>query len=147
MTSFYDNINEEISMLSDDPQQEEINHFIVNGQELNDEAKLSYEKNRILLYFTHLNKENMDFTKYNTFRKIIDELSYNVDNMTADYETLKRIIVHIELELGMNILFSSTLVDILARGLENIICYRKVDNLTYEKLYGYYKNNHNKRLR
>ena len=147
MTRFYDNLNEEISMLSDNPQQEEIAHFIVNGKELNDEAKLFYEKNRILLYFTHLNKENMDFMKYNTFRKIIDELSYNVDNMTTDYETLKKIMVHIELELSMNVLFSSTLVDILNRGLENIICYEKEDSLTYEKLYEYYRNNHNKRLR
>ncbi len=147
MTSFYNNLNEEISMLSSNPQQEEITHFIVNGKELNDEAKLFYEKNRILLYFTHLNKENMDFMKYNAFRKIIDELSSNVDNITTDYETLRKIMVHIELELGMNVLFSSTLVDILDRGLENILCYEKANNLTYDKLYEYYRNNHNKRLR
>ena len=147
MTSFYNNLNEEISMLSGNPQQEEIAHFIVNGKELNDEAKLFYEKNRILLYFTHLNKENMDFMKYNAFRKIIDELSSNVDNITTDYETLRKIMVHIELELGMNVLFSSTLVDILDRGLENILCYEKANNLTYDKLYEYYRNNHNKRLR
>lgn len=53
--------------------------------------------------------------------------------------------VYIELELGMNILFSSTLVEILDRGLENIICYE--NDLTYEKLYEYYRNNNNKRLR
>ena len=146
MTSFYDNLNEEMSMLSDNPQQEETNNFIVNGKELNDEAKLFYEKNRIILYFTHLNKENMDFIKYNAFRKIIAELSSNIDNMNADFETLKKILVHIELELGMNILFSSTLVDILDKGLENLICYEKEDSLTYEKLYKFYRNNHKKRL-
>ena len=146
MTSFYDNLNEEMSMLSDNPQQEETTNFIVNGKELNDEAKLFYEKNRIILYFTHLNKENMDFIRYNAFRKIIDELSSKIDNMTADFETLKKIMVHIELELGMNILFSSTLVDILDKGLENLICYEKEDSLTYEKLYEFYGNNHNKRL-
>ena len=55
--------------------------------------------------------------------------------------------VHIELELGMNILFSSTLVEILDRWLENIICYENENDLTYEKLYEYYRNNNNKRLR
>lgn len=55
--------------------------------------------------------------------------------------------VYIELELGMNILFSSTLVEILDRGLENIICYENENDLTYEKLYEYYRNNNNKRLR
>lgn len=147
MTSFYDNLSEEMSMLIDNPQQEEITNFIINGEELNDEAKLIYEKNRIILYFTHLNKENMDFIKYNAFRKIIDKLSSNVDGMTTDYEILKKIMVHIELELGMNILFSSTLVEILDRGLENIICYENENDLTYEKLYEYYRNNNNKRLR
>lgn len=146
MTSFYDNLIEEMSMLSDNPQQEETINFTVNGIELNDEAKLFYEKNRIILYFTHLNKENMDFIKYNAFRKIIDELSSNIDNMTTDFEALKKILVHIELELGMNILFSSTLVDILDKGLENLICYEKEDSLTYEKLYEFYGNNRNKRL-
>ena len=47
MTSFYDNLSEEMSMLIDNPQQEEITNFIINGEELNDEAKLIYEKNRI----------------------------------------------------------------------------------------------------
>lgn len=147
MTSFYDNLSEEMSMLSDNPKQEETTNFIINGEELNDEAKLIYEKNRIILYFTHLNKENIDFIKYNTFRKIIDELSSNVDGMTTDYEILKKIMVLIELELGMNILFSSTLVEILDRGLENIICYEKENDLTYKKLYEYYRNNHNEKLR
>ncbi len=147
MTSFYDNLSEEMSMLIDNPQQEETTNFIINGEELNDEAKLIYEKNRIILYFTHLNKENMDFIKYNAFRKIIDKLSSNVDGMTTDYEILKKIMVHIELELGMNILFSSTLVKILDSGLGNIICYENENDLTYEKLYEYYRNKKNRMLR
>ena len=90
MTSFYDNLSEEMSMLIGNPQQEETTNFIINGEELNNEAKLIYEKNRIILYFTHINKENMDFIKYNAFRKIIDKLSSNVDGMTTDYEILKK---------------------------------------------------------
>lgn len=147
MTSFYDNLSEEMSMLIGNPQQEETTNFIINGEELNNEAKLIYEKNRIILYFTHINKENMDFIKYNAFRKIIDKLSSNVDGMTTDYEILKKIIVHIELELGMNILFSSTLVEILDSELENIICYENENDLTYEKLYEYYRNKKNRMLR
>lgn len=147
MTSFYDNLSEEMSMLIGNPQQEETTNFIINGEELNNEAKLIYEKNRIILYFTHINKENMDFIKYNAFRKIIDKLSSNVDGMTTDYEILKKIMVHIELELGMNILFSSTLVEILDSGLENIICYENENDLTYEKLYEYYRNKKNRMLR
>lgn len=147
MTSFYDNLSEEMSMLIGNPQQEETTNFIINGEELNNEAKLIYEKNRIILYFTHINKENMDFIKYNAFRKIIDKLSSNVDGMTTDYEILKKIMVHIELELGMNILFSSTLVEILDSGLENIICYENENDLTYEKLYEYYRNKENRMLR
>lgn len=147
MTSFYDNLSEEMSMLIGNPQQEETTNFIINGEELNNEAKLIYEKNRIILYFTHINKENMDFIKYNVFRKIIDKLSSNVDGMTTDYEILKKIMVHIELELGMNILFSSTLVEILDSGLENIICYENENDLTYEKLYEYYRNKENRMLR
>ncbi|MBR5662515.1 MAG: hypothetical protein IKX00_02545 [Bacilli bacterium] len=144
MISFYDNLNEEISLLSNNPSQEEITHFTINGNVLNDEAKLLYEKDRILLCFTHLNKENMDFIKYNTFRRIIDELSYNVDNLTTDYETLKKIIVHMELELSMNVLFSSTLTDILNMGLENLICYENIDNLTYGKLNEHYSKDRSK---
>lgn len=147
MTSFYDDLSEEMSMLIGNPQQEETTNFIINGEELNNEAKLIYEKNRIILYFTHINKENMDFIKYNAFRKIIDKLSSNVDGMTTDYEILKKIMVHIELELGMNILFSSTLVEILDSGLENIICYENENDLTYEKLYEYYRNKENRMLR
>ena len=146
MTGFYKNLKEEVSMLSEMPDIEEVKNFTINGEELNDEAKIIYEKSRILLHFTHLLKENMDFVKYNAFRSIIEKLSDSVNNMNLDYELLKKIIVHVELELGMNVFFSTVLLDLLEKGLENIICYETEENLTYERLCEHYGKNNSKRF-
>lgn len=138
MIKFIENVEKEISVLTENPDQDEYENFLVNGKELNSEAQLVYEKNRLVLHFTHINKESMDFVKYNSFRNTIDMISDAIDNRTYDYDVIKKIIVHMELELGMSVLFSNTLNNMIENGIENMECYETLENISYEQLYEYY---------
>ena len=135
---FYENLKDTMESLSSDPFMEEYENFLVNGEELNIEAQLMREKSRILLNFSHLKGQEFDFVKYNDFRKLINILSDTIDNYRCDVDTLKKIIVHIDLELGIEVFFTGAFAEMVEVGIEEITSYEHTENFSFETLYQKY---------
>lgn len=144
---FYYNFKQAISNLDEQPEYGEYKNFLVNGESLNFEGQLLREKNRILLDFIHFSGLEFNFVKYNSFKKTIDQLSNVIDSQEYDYETIKCVIVHLDLELGIDPMFSTTASWMAKKGIKNIKDYSKFDEFNFENLYNEYSNDFNKRLR
>lgn len=144
---FYNNLNVAVDNIDIDPEMEEYENFIVNGKKLNPEAQLFREYDRILLNFTYLSGQEFDFVKYNSFRNIIDSLSSSLKSGSYDYETVKKVMVHLDLELGVEVYFVSSLSKIIENGLENIKDYSQFEVFDYETLTAHYYKRYNKRLK
>lgn len=145
--NFYKNLKDAIESKSDDPFIEEFENFLVDGKELSPEAQLIKEKSRISLAFTHFEGQTFDFTKHNSFRILLEDISNSISSGTYDYETLKKIMVHLDLELGIEVMFTASLYKMLERGIENIKDYEHFENFNYQNLYNEYNNEFNKKIK
>ena len=111
---------------------------MVNGQELSPEAQIIREKNRLLLNFTHLSGQSFDFVKHNHFRLLLDEMSEKIDSGDYDIDVLKKIIVHMDLELGIEVMFVSAFLELVKSGVDNLKDYSKYKVFNYYNLYNEY---------
>ena len=145
--SFYQNVKETLETIEEDYQKEEYENFLVNGQELSPEAQIIREKNRLLLNFTHLSGQSFDFVKHNHFRLLLDEISEKIDSGDYDIDILKKIIVHMDLELGIEVMFVSTFLDMLKPGIDNLMDYSKHKDFNYDNLYAEYDKEYKKIIR
>ncbi len=144
---FYKNLLDAVDNMDNDPEMEEYENFMVNGKELNSEAQLFREYDRILLNFTHLKGQEFDFVKHNSFRNLIEAISTSLKTGSYDYETIKKVMVHIDLELGVDVYFVASLSKMIENGLENVKDYYQFENFNYETLTSHYYKGYNKRLK
>lgn len=145
--SFYKNLENAIESMSEDVELEEYENFLIDGKELSPEAQLIREKNRILLAFTHLEGQSFDFVKHNSFRVLLEDISNSISNQNYDYETLKKIIVHLDLELGIEVMFTASLYHMLEHRAGNIKDYENFEKFNYQNLYNEYNKGFNKRFK
>lgn len=138
MNNFYKNIKDTLKVVAKDSNDDD--NFIVKGELLNEEAQLIREKNRILYNFSRLDGQSFDFVKYNDFRCVIDKLSDSIDNYEGDYDVMKKVIVHMDLELGVEVFFTGTFLSMVKDGVDNICDYNKMKKFTFEELYKCYDN-------
>ena len=108
-SSFFNNLRDAIENLPDDALEAERRNFIINGQELNPLAQLVYEFNKIKIYYTDLQGESFVFSKRDDFKRVLERLEYEIYSDSVDYETIKNIIVHLDLELGIEVYFVTSL--------------------------------------
>lgn len=146
INSFYNNLRDAIESMSEDVEQEEYDNFLINGEELTPEAQLIREKNRILLAFTHLEGQSFDFIKHNSFRVLLDDIANSISSQNYNCETLKKIMVHLDLELGIEVMFTASLYEIVKNGIEDIRDYNKFEKFNYQNLYNEYNKRFNKKL-
>lgn len=144
---FYKNLEDAIESMSEDVELEEYENFLIDGKELSPEAQLIREKNRILLAFTHLEGQSFDFAKHNSFRVLLEDISNSISSQNYNYETLKKIMVHLDLELGIEVMFTASLYKMLEYGIENIRDYENFENFNYQNLYNEYNKEFNKRFK
>jgi len=144
---FYKNLEDAIESMSEDVELEEYENFLIDGKELSPEAQLIREKNRILLAFTHLEGQSFDFAKHNSFRVLLEDISNSISSQNYNYETLKKIMVHLDLELGIEVMFTASLYKMLEHGIENIRDYENFENFNYQNLYNEYNKGFNKRFK
>lgn len=135
---FYKNLKDTLESLNSNPFMEEYENFLVNGEELNVEAQLMREKSRIIINFSHLKGQELEFVKYNDFRKLINILSETIDDYRCDVNTLKKIIVHMDLELGIEVFFTGAFAEMVEVGIEEITSYEHTENFSFETLYKKY---------
>ena len=142
---FLNNIKNQLLMVGRSAAKREHSFFLVDDKLLSNETQIIYEKNRIRLFFTHEYVETIDFVKYNRLREMIMKLSDLVDSGYYDYEAIRKIIVHIELELGMDVFFVTTLLDIAKSDIITQKYYKRLDAMTFEQLYGFYQESSSER--
>ena len=86
--------------------------FIVNGKNIDDDTSLAVEYINLYEAFTYDIGESFPVLKYDRFKTLFLDLREALDAHieTGEYssETLKRIMVHLNLELGTDINFTST---------------------------------------
>lgn len=142
---FLKNLSNELNKVKDDPVETEKINFTINGKELCPEAKLVYEKIRILNYFAHQYEATIDFAKFNRLRNLLENAIECIDSKNYDYDVIAQIFVHIELELGMNVLLTTALLKLAKSEYINEKHYTRIDKSDYEELYNcYYISSHNK---
>lgn len=141
---FYKNLNDAVETLGPDVETDEYENFLINGKELLPEAQLIREKNRILLNFTHLQGQTFDFIKHNSFRILLDDISESILNQSYDFDILKKILVHLDLELGIEVMFTSTLLKMIENGLDKVKDYSQFDKFDYNTLTSHYNDGYKK---
>ena len=116
--------------------------FNVNGQELDTDTQLSLEY--INLYNAFINDfgENFPALKYDKFRTFFldlrDAIEAHIETGEYDAEVLKQIMVHLNLELGTDVNFSSTFEKMLKEDSFQPSYSELKDRFTFECLYSQY---------
>ena len=144
---FYKNLSDAVEALGPNVETDEYENFLINGKELLPEAQLIREQNRILLNFTHLQGQTFDFIKHNSFRILLDDISESILSQSYDFDILKKILVHLDLELGIEVMFTSTLSQMIENGLDKVKDYSQFDKFDYHTLIRHYNDGYNKKLR
>lgn len=130
---FFNNLRDAIENLPDDVEEAERRNFIISGQELNPLAQLVYEFNKIKLYYTDLQGETFPFSKRDDFKRVLERLEYEISSDSVDYETTKKMIVHLDLELGIEVYFVTSLRKMLDNQID-LFDYDPAYSLDYDLL-------------
>ena len=101
--------NNNIECIKEYPTEDEF--FVINGKPLTEKKQISLEYDKLKDVFIHEYLTRWDLVKLNTFRAILNDLSSSLDKREIDFETLKKIIVHLDLEFGTEIHFTDTFVN------------------------------------
>lgn len=141
--TFYENLKEHINKIekydNSSLLKREKANFSINGEVLSTEAQLVRERIRIINEFTFGSGEEYEFSKYNSLRSIIDALSQAIEEREYyDVEIIKKIIVRLELELGMDVQLMSTFIQMLKSKELVEDCEIIKSNVTFETLYSEY---------
>lgn len=135
---FYKNLKDAIYNLSDYPEEEEYRNFIFNGEYLNPIAQLVYEYNKILLHYTDLYGQSFPFSKRDDFKRVLERLYDEINSQTIDdIDAIKSIIVHLDLELGIEVYFTSTLRKLVDKQIE-FVDYNEYASFDYDELAKHY---------
>ena len=135
---FYKNLKDAIYDLSDYPEEEEYRNFIFNGEYLNPIAQLVYEYNKILLHYTDLYGQSFPFSKRDDFKRVLERLYDEINSQTIDdIDAIKSIIVHLDLELGIEVYFTSTLRKLVDKQIE-FVDYNEYASFDYDELAKHY---------
>ena len=135
---FYKNLKDAIYDLSDYPEEEEYRNFIFNGEYLNPMAQLAYEYNKILLHYTDLYGQSFPFSKRDDFKRVLERLYDEINSQTIDdIDAIKSIIVHLDLELGIEVYFTSTLRKLVDKQIE-FVDYNEYASFDYDELAKHY---------
>ena len=134
---FLQNLSKEVSRVRGNPEEIERLNFTIRGRVLSPEAKLTYERIRILDFFAHHFEPTIDFVKFNKLRGMIESLSDAIKSRNYEYDVIAQIIVHIELELGMDVLLTTVLLELAKDDLKEKQ-YKDINNTNFYKLYDHY---------
>lgn len=135
---FYKNLKDAVSNLSDYPEEEEYRNFIFNGEYLNPIAQLVYEYNKILLHYTDLHGQSFSFSKRDDFKRVLERLYDEINSQTIDdIDAIKSIIVHLDLELGIEVYFTSTLSKLVEKQID-FVDYNEYASFDYDELAKHY---------
>ena len=104
---FLENLSKELSLVTQDPEIMEREHFTIDGKVLCPEAKITYEMIRVLNEFVYQYEPSTDFTREDRIRNLIESAMKCIESEDYDYDTITQLLVHIELELGMPVLLTT----------------------------------------
>lgn len=144
--TYFENLKEHVDKIEEYDEyilmQKEKASFSINGEILSPEAQLIRERIRIINEFTFGSGEDFEFTKYNSFRSIIDDLSQAIKERELYNDlAIKKIIVRIELELGMDVQLLSAFIQMLKNNELTEDYEITKSDFTFESLYGKYNEN------
>lgn len=116
--------------------------FIVNGKPIDDDTSLALEYINLYSAFTYDIGESFPTLKYDRFRTFFldlrEVLEDHIEEGQYDTETLKRVMVHLNLELGTDINFGDTFQNMLLEGRLERDYSDYQDNFTFDYLYQQY---------
>ena len=135
---FLENLSKELSLVTQDPETMEREHFTIDGKVLCPEAKITYEMIRVLNEFVYQYEPSTDFTREDRIRNLIENAMKCIESEDYDYDTITQLLVHIELELGMPVLLTTALVRLAKSEYINEKKYTEIDKTNYEELYNHY---------
>ncbi len=116
--------------------------FIVNGKPIDTDTSLSLEYVNLYSTFTYDIGETFPLQKYDRFRTVFldlrDALESHIEEGQYDAETLKRVMVHLNLELGTDINFTDTLQTMLLEDMLDKDYSDMKEQFTFDNLYQHY---------
>lgn len=144
--TYFENLKEHVDKIEEYDEyslmQKEKANFSINGEILSPEAQLIRERIRIINEFTFGSGEDFELIKYNNFRSIIDDLSQAIKEREIYNDAIiKKIIVRLELELGMDVQLLSTFIQMLKNNELTEDYEIAKSDFTFERLYGKYNEN------
>ena len=119
--------------------------FIVSGKPMDDDTSLAVEYINLYEAFTYDIGESFPVLKYDRFRTLFldlrEALDTHIEEGQYDSETLKRVMVHLNLELGTDINFTSTFQTMLLEDALQQDYSDLQENFTFDNLYQRYSHN------
>lgn len=116
--------------------------FIVNGRSMDEDTSLAVEYINLYEAFTYDIGETYPVLKYDLFRTLFlglrDALDAHIEEGKYDAETLKRVMVHLNLELGIDINFTDTLQTMLLEDMLDKDYSDMKEQFTFDNLYQHY---------
>lgn len=141
--TFEQNKKEALENLNQDKRKSSVHESdIVNGKSIDIDTRLSLEYVNLYSAFTYDVGEKFSLPKYDCFRTLFldlrEALESHLETGTYDTETLKRIMVHLNLELGTDISFTDTLQNMLLKNMLDKDYLDMKDQFTFHNLYENY---------
>ena len=113
--------------------EEEKRAFTVNGVLLSTDEQVKREVTKLLSVFAH--DIDFEYDKYSKVFNVIKSLMNQEQKKAISQEVLRRVIVHMNLELGILSSFYTTFVDMDKKYSVETFCYdRNMENFTFEWL-------------
>lgn len=116
--------------------------FIVNGKPMDDDTSLAVEYINLYEAFTYDIGESFPVLKYDRFRTLFldlrEALDTHIEGGQYDSEALKRVMVHLNLELGTDVNFTSTFQTMLLEDALQQDYSDLQENFTFDHLYQQY---------
>ena len=113
--------------------EEEKRAFTVNGVLLSTDEQVKREVTKLLSVFAH--DIDFEYDKYSNVFNVIKSLMNQEQKRTISQEVLRRVIVHMNLELGILSSFYTTFVDMDKKYSMETFCFdRNMESFTFEWL-------------
>lgn len=116
--------------------------FIVNGKPIDDDTSLALEYINLYSSFIYDQGESFPTLKYDRFRTFFldlrEALETHIGQGQYDTETLKKIMVHLNLELGTDVNFTDTFQSMMLEGSLEKDYSDYQENFTFDYLYQQY---------
>lgn len=116
--------------------------FIVNGKPIDDDTSLALEYINLYSSFIYDQGESFPTLKYDRFRTFFldlrEALETHIEQGQYDTETLKKIMVHLNLELGTDVNFTDTFQSMMLEGSLEKDYSDYQENFTFDYLYQQY---------